>query len=55
MRLLTAHQRIKSNNLQDALQREEAGEDDVQVFQHQLVSDWGVVELKTKTQSEHRK
>lgn len=47
----TAHQRTEGNNLEDALQREEGREDDVQVLQHGLVQLGSFVELREQTRS----
>ena len=44
--ILEAHQRSEGDDLQEALQGEEAGEHDVQVLQHGLVQLGSSMELK---------
>lgn len=45
------NQRAKGDDLEDALQREEGCEQDVEVLQHGLVQVWCSIELGTERQS----
>ena len=40
------HQWTESDDLEDTLQREESGEDDVEVLQHGFIEFWSSMELK---------